>query len=159
MPVVLQNIGPVLAGLILGVTRGGLATTLFIAVGLVGIPNLAGWKTTLAALSGPTVGYIVGYLVCAFVVGYLAERAPRTPKVKFGFFVAIGMLGMAIEYLCGSIGLSARTGISFWDAIISNGPFVIPDIFKVLAASGIAVSVIRAVPELVPSHAKNYQRS
>ena len=57
VPIVLQNMGIILAALLLGSLRGGLATALFLAVGLVGVPNLAGFKPTITALSGPCLLY------------------------------------------------------------------------------------------------------
>ena len=50
-----------MAGMILGWRRGGLATVLFLAVGLVGIPQYGGVAPTLAVIR-PTIGYVVGYL-------------------------------------------------------------------------------------------------
>jgi uncharacterized membrane protein len=63
VPIVLQNMGIALATMILGWRRGGLAVLLFLGVGFLGVPNMAGWTPALSAVSGPTVGYIVGYAV------------------------------------------------------------------------------------------------
>ena len=51
VPIVLQNAAVILAGLILGRTRGFLTALLFLGLGLIGLPVLAGGKTTLAALA------------------------------------------------------------------------------------------------------------
>ena len=158
VPIVLQNAGPILAGLILGCTRGGLATTLFVAVGLVGVPNLAGWRTTLSALPGPTVGYILGYIACAFIVGWLAERGPRDAGKKFIYFLGISLLALIVQYIFGSLGLYFRLDMPLWDAIASNGPFVLGGVLKAIAVSAIAAAVIRAVPDLVPSNARHLAR-
>ncbi|WP_147592675.1 biotin transporter BioY [Corynebacterium provencense] len=79
VPIVLQNMGVAMAGMILGRRRGGLAVLLFLAVGFLGVPNMAGWTPALTAVAGPTVGYIVGYAVIGFVVGALCDLAPRRP--------------------------------------------------------------------------------
>nr|WP_216593955.1 biotin transporter BioY [Corynebacterium auriscanis] len=111
VPIVLQNMGILLAAFILGGTRGGLAVALFLGVGLVGVPNLAGWRPTLAALPGPTVGYLVGYLVTAFLIGYAADRiirshrrSARSPIALLVTLIILGLAGIAIQYLCGTIG-------------------------------------------------------
>ncbi|QNP91444.1 MULTISPECIES: biotin transporter BioY [Corynebacterium] len=151
VPIVLQNVGPILAGLILGLRRGSLATILFLAVGLVGIPNLAGWRTTLSALPGPTVGYLVGYIVSALIVGWIAERVPTKSGVRFLWYLCAGAVGILVQYLCGSIGLVIRLDMPLVDAIASNGPFVFGGVVKIIAAAAITTAVVKAVPDLVPS--------
>lgn len=158
VPIVLQNMGILLAAFILGGTRGGLAVALFLGVGLVGVPNLAGWRPTLAALPGPTVGYLAGYLVSAFIVGYAADRivkshrrTARSPLALLAALIVLGLIGTAIQYLCGSIGLVARTPLDFMAAVATNAPFIIGDVLKTIVAAAIATGVIRSVPELVPT--------
>lgn len=136
--------------MLLGAKRGGLATTLFLAVGLVGVPNMANWKPLLAALPGPTIGYIAGYLVAAFVVGAIAQNAPRAKGARVGIFVLAGFIGVAIQYILGSLGLMWRLGLDFKAAIISNVPFLPGDALKVVLAALIATAVLQAVPSLLP---------
>lgn len=150
VPIVLQNMGIALAGMLLGAKRGGLATTLFLAVGLVGVPNMANWKPLLAALPGPTIGYIVGYLVAGFVVGAISQTAPRAKGTRVGIFVVAGLVGVAVQYLLGSLGLMWRVGLDFKTALISNGPFIPGDVLKVVLAALIATAVLQAIPTLLP---------
>lgn len=150
VPIVLQNMGIALAGMILGFKRGGLATTLFLAVGLVGVPNMAGWKPLLAALPGPTVGYIFGYLVAGFVIGAIAQRAPRAKAPRIGIFIGAGLVGVALQYFFGSLGLVWRMGLGFTDALITNVPFIFGDVAKVVVAALIATAVLQAFPDLLP---------
>jgi biotin transport system substrate-specific component len=151
VPVVLQNMGVALTAMILGWRRGTIAVALFIAVGFVGVPNMAGWKPALAAVAGPTVGYVVGYVVSALVIGLVASVAPRRHLARTGVFVVAGLLGVCVQYLCGSIGLVFRTGMDFTGALASNAPFIPGDVAKVVVAALIAAAVLRAVPDLVPS--------
>ncbi|WP_255710132.1 MULTISPECIES: biotin transporter BioY [unclassified Corynebacterium] len=154
VPIVLQNMGIVLASLILGFWRGGLATTLFIAVGFVGVPNMAGWKPAAAAVAGPTVGYIVGYVIAAFVIGLIAQYAPRNTNARAAVFFLAGILGVIIQYLCGSIGLMARLGYDLGTALAANTPFIPGDLIKVTLAVAIALAVTKAVPDLLPTKRK-----
>ena len=134
VPIVLQNMGIVLASLILGFWRGGLATTLFIAVGFVGVPNMAGWKPAAAAVAGPTVGYIVGYVIAAFVIGFIAQYAPRSMNARAAVFFLAGIVGVIIQYLCGSVGLMVRLDYDFGTALATNAPFIPGDLIKVVLA-------------------------
>ncbi len=154
VPIVLQNMGIVLASLILGFWRGGLATTLFIAVGFVGVPNMAGWKPAAAAVAGPTVGYIVGYIIAAFVIGLIAQYAPRNARARTAVFFLAGIVGVIIQYLCGSIGLMVRLGYDFSTALAANTPFIPGDLIKVTIAVAIALTVTKAVPDLLPTKRK-----
>lgn len=151
VPIVLQNMGVALTAMILGWKRGGLAVALFIAVGFVGVPNMAGWKPALAAVAGPTVGYVLGYIVSAVVIGAIAQYAPRRHVGRVVVFVVAGLVGVCVQYLCGSVGLVFRTGMDFTGALMSNTPFIPGDLVKVLVAAVIAAAVVRAVPDLLPS--------
>lgn len=156
VPIVLQNMGIALVTMILGWRRGGLAVLLFLGVGFLGVPNMAGWTPALSAVSGPTVGYIVGYAVVGFLVGALCDLSSRVPRVAGNpalltvWFTVAGLIGVAVQYLCGSVGLMVRTGMDFGAALTSNGPFIPGDVIKVVVAAVIATAVLRAIPDLRP---------
>ncbi|SNV82325.1 BioY family protein [Corynebacterium urealyticum] len=160
VPIVLQNMGVILTAMILGCLRGGLSISLFVGVGLVGVPNLAGWSPTISAISGPSIGYIVGYIFAAFIVGAISQtilgrqnRAAQ-PGQSWASIVGLtlaGVLGVAVMYLFGSVGLMFRLGLDFPGALVSNTPFILPDLIKCIAAAVIAFGVFRAVPHLVPA--------
>lgn len=158
VPIVLQNMGIALASMILGFKRGGLTTALFLAVGLVGVPNMVGWKPLIAALPGPTVGYIAGYLVASFVIGAIAQQAPRAKGPRVATFVCAGLVGVLIQYFLGSLGLVWRVGLGFGEAAVSNVPFILGDVIKVVLAALIATAVLKAFPDLLPDRESRSQR-
>ena len=151
VPIVLQNMGIALAGMLLGWRRGTLAVVLFLAVGLIGVPNLAGFRTTLSALPGTTVGYIVGYVVAALVIGLLTVRRPNRPGPMIGLFIAAGLAGVVVQYLFGTAGLMIRAEMGFVEALLVNIPFTPGDIIKIVVAALIAAPVLRAFPDLRPT--------
>lgn len=149
VPIVLQNAAIILAGLILGARRGFLATALFLFIGLIGLPVLAGGRTTLAALAGPTAGYLVGYLVAAFLAGLIAYRAPRKNRgAMIGVFLLAGLVGLLSMYVFGVFGLMLRAQMDFGAAVVAQAPFVIPDLIKTAVMVFIAVGVHAAFPQL-----------
>lgn len=149
VPIVLQNAAVVLAGLVLGGRRGSLTVLLFLGLGMIGLPVLAGGKSTIVALAGVTVGYIFGYLISAFVTGIIAYRAPK--KKGAGMFLVFGLAalaGLLTQYASGIIGLTFRAGLSLTEATISQVPFVLPDLGKFAVMVAIAVGVHAAFPDL-----------
>lgn len=151
VPIVLQNMGVALAGLLLGWRRGTLSVLLFLAVGLLGVPNLAGWRTTLSALPGPTVGYLVGYVATALVVGAITIRRPRQAVPMTLLFIVAGIAGVVMQYAFGTAGLMLRADMDFTAALVSNVPFIPGDLIKVVLAALVAVPVLRAFPDLRPN--------
>lgn len=149
VPIVLQNAAVILAGLVLGGRRGSLAVLLFLGLGMIGLPVLAGGKSTIAALAGVTVGYIFGYLISAFITGVIAYRAPKKKGAGMFFVFGIAALaGLCTQYLSGIIGLTLRAGLSFMEATISQAPFILPDLGKFTMMVLIAAGVHAAFPDL-----------
>ena len=150
VPIVLQNAAVVLAGLVLGPRRAGLAVLLFLVIGLIGLPVLAGGRITLAALAGPTVGYLAGYLASAVVVGAVAYRAPaRRRRAQLGWFSLAAALGLLVQYACGILGLMWRADLDLGAATISQAPFLVRYTLKFAAMVAIALAIHVAFPDLL----------
>lgn len=148
VPIVLQNAALILAGLILGGKRGGYVGLLFLFIGLA-LPVLAGGGTTLRALAGPTVGYIIGYVLSPIAAGAIAYRAPRGKGGMTVVFAIAAIVGLLVQYTCGAIGLMLRSGLDVGPAIAAQGPFVLVDTAKLIVAIIIAVGVHSAFPDLM----------
>ena len=102
VPITLQNLFALLAGLVLGPALGAGAVALFIAAGVVGAPIFAGGSAGLAVMLGPTGGYLFGYLLGAFVAGIIVgSPAPgaKTPAWKIALAAAAGILAVYVPGL------------------------------------------------------------
>ena len=100
VPITLQTLGVMLAGAILGARKGALAVTVYVALGLAGLPILSGGTGGLGVLVGPTGGYLLGFILGAYVIGWLAERL--TPRLKFWtLLIATSVGGILAVYLVG----------------------------------------------------------
>jgi biotin transport system substrate-specific component len=87
----------------LGAVRGAAAMILYIALGAVGLPVFSDTCSGVAVLLGPRGGYIVGFVVSAALVGFLAERNwDRT----FARAVAAASIATSSTFTIGVIGLS-----------------------------------------------------
>lgn len=150
IPIVLQNAAVVLAGLVLGGRRGGLAATLFVGLGLLGLPVLAGGRSTLQALAGTSIGYVVGYIVSAFVAGTIAYRSPRRHRAgRLLVFGIAALAGLLTQYVCGALGLVLRADLTITEAALAQIPFIAPDLIKFALMVGIALGVHAAFPDLM----------
>lgn len=149
VPIVLQNAAIILSGLILGRTRGFLVALLFLGLGMVGLPVLAGGRSTLSALGSPTIGYLIGYMVSATVAGAIAYLAPRNNRNLLLVYLSIGALAaLACQYICGSFGLMWRADMTFLQALAVNTPFIIPDLVKIVFIVAIASGVHLSLPDI-----------
>lgn len=128
VPVTGQTFAVLLAGATLGVRAGAASQVLYLAMGAFGMPFFSGGSSGWEVLAGPTVGYLLGFVVAAAVVGRLAEaKADRNALTAVPAFV----LGSVAIYAFGVAGLMFTTGMGFGEAIVAGVlPFLIGDAIK-----------------------------
>lgn len=159
VPFTLQTFAVVLAGLVLGARRGTAAVALYLVVGLAGVPVFADHTAGLAVLTGPTGGYLVGFLAAAAVAGTLVRPAlrltepVRTPArravARYAAILVAGLVASPVVLdVFGVLGLMWRAGLSFHAAFAANLPFVPGDVIKTALAALVTVAVFRAFPDL-----------
>lgn len=131
VPVVLQNLFALLAGLLLGSRYGLASVLLYLLIGSMGLPVFAGGKGGIAHFMGPTGGFLVGFAAAAFMAGLISERLPRGLVTDI-LAVAVGSL---IIYLIGVPWLKMVTQMT-WAKAFTVGmlPFLPGDILKAAAA-------------------------
>jgi biotin transport system substrate-specific component len=135
VPLTGQTFGVLVAAGALGARRGFAAVSLYIALGLVGLPFFAEGKGGLAVLVGATGGYLVGFAIAGILVGRLAELGWDR---RLGGALAMMIAGSVVIYAIGLPWLKVVTGMSL-DATIANGltPFVAWDAAKLAVAAAL----------------------
>jgi biotin transport system substrate-specific component len=134
VPFTLQTLSVLLVGGGLGLRRGGLATLLFVALGVAGLPVFAESRHGLDVIFGATGGYLLGFIVAAAVVGRLAELGWDR---HVGGSLGMNAIGTAAIYLVGVPWLAVTANLSAGDAIrLGLTPFLLADIAKLLVAAG-----------------------
>lgn len=149
VPITLQSMGVMLAGLILGPKRGAAAVLVVIALVALGLPVLSGGRGGLAVFVGPTTGFLIGWVLAAFVAGFLAQVFEATEKslvVRAAQLAGAAIVGgIVVLYACGILWLAffMKLGLvkAFWVSIT----FVPGDLIKAIAAALITVKVRDAV--------------
>ncbi|MFJ2769481.1 biotin transporter BioY [Streptomyces sp. NPDC087300] len=131
VPVTGQTFAALLVGTSLGARKGFLSLALYALVGMAGMPWFAEAGSGVAA---PSLGYVLGMLLAATVVGALARRGgDRSVLRTAGTMV----LGSAIIYAVGVPYLAAATGMSLTQAVAAGlTPFLIGDALKAALAMG-----------------------
>lgn len=148
IPITAQSLGIMLAGLMLGPWRGGLAAALFLAVMTLGAPILAGGRGGLGVWLGPTAGFLVGYLIAPVVIGLLA-RAMKSLPVLLASLIAALIGGLVVVHLCGIIGFAWMTDRSFKDAALVMWVYMPGDIVKAVIAALVTQALVKALPHTV----------
>lgn len=147
VPITLQTLGVMLAGALLGLRKGALSVTTVIVLGFA-LPVLAGGRTTLTSLAGPTVGFLLGWLPAVAVIGWLSAR--MLPRYRLIPGVAINVLGgIVVLYVFGIAGMVLRTDLTVWAAVVANGTFLPGDLLKAVVAAAVAAQVHRTYPALL----------
>jgi biotin transport system substrate-specific component len=135
VPVTMQTLFVVLAGLTLGARDGFYALLAYLALGLAGAPVFAGFSFGPAALFGPTGGYLVSFPAAALLSGYLFGKLGGGRVAAF--FASV--CGMALILGIGASYLGFIAGMSFPRAAsLGMAPFVAGDLAKALAAAGLS---------------------
>ncbi|PXY31560.1 biotin transporter BioY [Prauserella muralis] len=142
VPIVLQNMGPLLAGAILGARRGTASVVLLLALTAIGLPLLSGGRGGLAPFAGPSGGFLLGWILSALVAGLIVQRAERPGLPTLLLATTAGLL---VDYAIGIPFLGAYTG-DLGAAAVQSLVFVPGDAGKVVAAAVVAALVHRALP-------------
>lgn len=148
VPVTAQSLGVMLAGALLGSRRGGAALLLFVALVAIGLPLLAGGRGGLGVFASPSAGFVIGFPVAAFVVGWLTERAGARYHLVWG--IAANLLGgVAVLYAFGIAGMALLGDMSLPGAAVAMWFFLPGDLAKAVVAGLVARGVHTAYPGLL----------
>ncbi|SFQ46726.1 biotin transporter BioY [Actinomadura madurae] len=132
IPVTGQTFAVLLAGAALGPGRAALGMLVYLLAGTAGVP----WFTDGTSGTGsPTLGYVIGFLAAATLVGRLAQLGgDRTPLRT----AATMLTGTLVMYATGVPYLMAALNIDLARALhLGVTPFLAGDALKVLLAAAL----------------------
>lgn len=132
VPLTLQTFAVLLTGAALGSLRGVLALTIYALAGVAGVPWFA---QGTSGYGFATFGYILGFILAAFIVGKLAEHGNSTTLLRSAYLMVVGNVAIFV------VGVSWLK-VSFdwtWANAIAQGltPFLIGDAIKLAVAAGL----------------------
>ena len=102
VPIVLQNIGIFLAGVILGRKYGALSVIIFLLLAATGLPLLSGGRGGIGVFAGPSAGFLFLYPVVAYLIGLVRDRFKN--HINFlTLFIGILVFGVLLLDIVGTI--------------------------------------------------------
>ena len=148
VPITGQTFAVLLAGILLGRWWGGISQVFYVGIGAAGVPWFAGWSGGIGILTGPTGGYLIGFILAALFLGFFTDTFINSR----GFFPMLGLMFFANFVLIHGPGL---LWLSLWASLIKGKafasfyallmagtiPFIPGDITKAVAAALITKGV------------------
>ena len=144
-PFTLQILFTTLAGIVLGSRLGAASVGIYIVLGLIGVPIFTSGGGPGYILQ-PTFGYLIGFMVGAYVVGRFSETSETYSVKRLLIGAIINLLivyGFGMVYLYMIMNLYLGTPIGWWPVIWSC--FLIPvgpDVFLCAVAAVMGKRII-----------------
>lgn len=148
VPLSMQPFFAILAGLLLGSRLGSISMVVYMAIGMAGAPVFAQFKGGIAILFGSTGGFILSYIVTAYIVGKIVEKND-SPSLKdfmsasFAGIFVIYFIGTNYMYLAVNYWLEAEMGyMTAWQVMAW---FAVKDIAFTIVGALVAPRLYKAV--------------
>ena len=145
IPITGQTFAVVLVGAALGSARGFLSLSLYLFAGMV-LPFYASGAKGIDEITGPSGGYIIGFVAAAALTGFLAERG-----LDRKLFSAVGamFIGNVVIYLCGLPWLATNLNVNFAKTMeYGLNPFIVGDVIKLCIAGALLPTAWLAVKKV-----------
>ncbi|PHV69896.1 biotin transporter BioY [Sporanaerobium hydrogeniformans] len=149
VPITLQTFGIVLISILLEEKLASLALFTFMLLGGIGLPVFANFKGGFQMIIGPTGGFIIGFVVMAFITGWGAKSGN-----KFILWIAT-YVGLIIDYIMGAIQLAIVVKMTFHQALAAGVyPFIIKDLILTAVAILVASKMKVMLKGVIGQHVK-----
>ena len=137
VPINLQTLFVLLAGLLLGSRWGAACIGVYLLAGAVGFPVFAGGTGGIGKIIGPTGGYLIGFIFAVYIIGLISE-IKRSNLLDLAALIT----GTVIIYVFGVSWLKVITGMDLAKSIkFGLYPFLIGDTLKIAAAFILAKAI------------------
>jgi biotin transport system substrate-specific component len=145
VPMTMQTLVILMIGIVFGWRLGVVTIALYLFEGIIGLPVFSGTPEKgigLMYFTGPTMGYLIGFLVAVFFAGkfnYDNNLIKNFLKLSFA---------ISFVYILGLIWLGGLIG---WDKPIFKlgaQPFLLAELFKVLIAA-LAIHQFKKIKKLI----------
>ncbi len=134
VPMTLATLAVMLTGGLLGSKYGSVSMIVYVLLGAFGAPVFGGYTGGFDKILGPTGGYIIGYILTAFITGIIIEKINK--KNSFYINIVAMAIGLSLCYILGTIWFMISTNTPLWTSLIACVfPFLIGDLLKIMAGA------------------------
>ncbi len=144
VPITAQTFAVLCSGLFLGKKYGCLSQIIYIVLGIAFVPWFGGMTGGLDVVLGSTGGYLVGFIIASYFIGYITENYAKARNFT-RMFAVIGVANFALIYIPGLLGLALwfyltqGTVLGIADLLLMGlVPFIFGDLVKIAAVSGLS---------------------
>jgi len=132
IPISLTNLVLYVAVYILGTRGTSISYLIYLLLGAFGLPVFSGYSGGLSKLTGPTGGYLIGFIFMIIISGVVMKLSKSNP-----FITALGMVaGTAVAYLFGTIWFMKVADYTLGAALaVCVVPFIPFDLGKIVIAT------------------------
>ncbi len=148
IPVTLQTFAVALIGALFGAVRGLIAVAVYLLMGLIGIPVFSNFNAGVAALLGPTGGYLIGFLFSVVIAGIFSALKIKNHIAKTALLYLGLIFGMAVCYFFGTLWFvtvynrgSAEAVSVAAATMLCVVPYLLPDAVKLFFAALLGVKL------------------
>ncbi len=145
VPITAQSLGVMLSGALLGARRGGYALVLFLVLVAIGLPILSGGRGGLGAFLSPSGGFLLGFPLGAFTVGWLIERWWKRLNLSLAILANV-IGGIGVIYALGIPWLAIASDLALIQAAIGSSVFIPGDVIKAVVAAIATITLRRSYP-------------
>ena len=152
VPFTLQVLMVMLTALILKPLYSVISLLLYVLLGVIGLPVFTGAKSGIGTILSPTGGFIIGFVLAAFLVSLLKNVLAKKlgGKLTVARYILVTVIvGIPVMYIPGIALYMAYTGADLLSAVVTlTSVFILLDIAKCVLASIIAVPLNKALAKL-----------
>lgn len=144
VPISLQSLFVILAGLILGPKLGALSQIVYIILGLIGVPIFANFTGGLQSITKPSFGFIIGFVFATYIVGKITEKNKDKKTIWIATFVGTIVIYLfGLPYMYYMLNILMGKGLSFGYIMKIGCLIFLPgDIIKSVVSSLVAIQTL-----------------
>ena len=138
-PITLQTFFVYLAGLILGPKKAAISMSVYVLLGVIGLPIFSGYRGGFEVIAGFSGGFLIGFIVSAFIIGTMKNIIFLNKNIV-GISLIL-LVGTAIVYMFGASYIAFLTEGSIWLILVGFVPYLAGDFIKIVVAGVVHVRI------------------